>query len=116
MLNSISYKAIEDNSGGLHLFVFEDVDGDGKEKVIYEHSGYEYVKGQLNDDLKALHNGGHPEDWDGCEENPERDYEHMINSEYGYKIIAACDYHRAPEIFQAEMGLSGLREFDLNNG
>jgi len=114
MKNSLAYIVIEDNAGGLHLFVFEDINGDGCEKIIYEHSGYEYVEGQLTDDLKELASGAHPSNWEGCEDNPQKDYDDMISIRYGYKIVAACDYHGSPKIYVADMGLSAQREFNIN--
>lgn len=53
------WNVYEDNGGGLTLCVFED------DQCIYIHTGYEYNKGQLKEDLKALESGEDPKEWEG---------------------------------------------------
>lgn len=55
------FEVIEDNSGGLQLFVYGD-DGD----VVYAASDFEYVPGNLAEAMKALWNGADPiaDGWD----------------------------------------------------
>ena len=115
MLNKLKFEAIEDNSGGLHLFIFEDASGNGNDQIIYEHSGYEYNLGQLTDDIASLLSGGHPDNWEGCEDNPQSDYDYVTNNQYGFNIVASCNYHGVYEIDINAMGLSALREFNIDN-
>lgn len=78
------YKAIEDNGGGLYLAVY---DSEGL-KVVYFHSGYEYVPSQLKTDIKELKNGAEPErEWEGNAENPQESYDNITSYEYGWKVV-----------------------------
>lgn len=77
----LDYQVLEDNGGGLHLFVFE-----GEEQnVIFAHSDYEYHSNSLIEDIAELKKGGHPihDGWDGCV-NPDEcgceDLEEYYNS------------------------------------
>ncbi|NMB69820.1 hypothetical protein GYA27_01280 [candidate division WWE3 bacterium] len=54
------YEVYESNAGQLILVVYGD---NGKPEYI--HSGYEYMPGQLSQDLKLLQEGADPaEDWE----------------------------------------------------
>jgi hypothetical protein len=100
-----SFEVIEDNGGGITLFVFDD-----SGKVEYAHTGYEYHVGQLTDDLKALAKGSNPaEDWDGAEEDPQRMYDQMISYKYGWKIVADND-----GIYPEEMDEAAMLEFKVD--
>ena len=104
LLKSIKPKVevLEDNGGGLALFVFGE---DGKAK--YAHVGYEFFYGLLTDDLKELANGGDPivDGWDGNWEDPQGLYEELENS-LGVEIIADNN-----GIYPEKMGASGRLEF-----
>jgi hypothetical protein len=65
MEKELKWKVIEDNGGGLHLFVHE------YSKLVYSHSGYEYNPGQLTQDIKGLESGSDPTTWDGNENSQE---------------------------------------------
>lgn len=78
-----TYQAIEDNGGGLHLFVW-----DATDKLIYQHSGYEYNPGQLSQDIAALKTGT-TAGWEGNEidEYPAL-YQEILDTEFGYEVVA----------------------------
>lgn len=97
------YQVIEDNGGGLRLFVFR------ASKVIYEHSGYETTQGQLKADVQALEAGEDPATWEGCEANPQADYDNLMAYQYGYKIVASNG-----KIFPERMGRAAAREFGVD--
>ena len=97
------FNVIEDNGGGLTLVIFDDSD-----EVSYLHTGYEYIIGQLTNDLKELANGSDPSTWDGCEENPQEIYDNIISFEYGWKIIADNN-----GIYPEDMGAAGCLEFKI---
>ena len=87
MAKKLSYQVIEDNGGGLHLAVF---DGD---ECIYCASGYEYIPGNLQEDITALQNGADPlqDNWefylpDGY--TVQQLYDELTSCEYGWEIIA----------------------------
>lgn len=99
------YKVIEDNGGGLHLAVFAE-----SGEVEYLHTGYEYVNGQLINDLKALKEGDNPaEDWEGNEENPQAVYDNITSFENGWNIVADND-----GIYPDKMGRAACLEFGIN--
>jgi len=56
------YEVIEDNGGGITLFVYDDG------KVVYAHSGYEALlpSEDLRQDIASLLDGDDPTKWDGC--------------------------------------------------
>lgn len=57
------YEVYESNAGNLILIAYNE---DGH--ADYIHTGYEFVRGQLKQDLQALANGDDPAtDWDGNE-------------------------------------------------
>lgn len=96
---------IEDNGGGLTLVVFDD---NKPNKVSYLHTGYEYILGQLTNDLIELANGSDPSTWEGCEENPEEIYNDFLFYEYGWEIIADND-----GLYPQKMGAAGRLEFEI---
>lgn len=99
------FEVIEDNGGGLTLVVFAE---DGK--VEYLHSGYEYVQGQLKEDLEALKNGDNTiEDWDGNAENPQATYDNITSLKYGWEVVADND-----GIYPDKMGRAAQIEFQIS--
>ena len=57
------YEVYENNAGGLALLVYDDAG-----RVNYIHTGYEFVPGQLQQDLAAIAQGDDPStEWDGNE-------------------------------------------------
>ena len=108
------YEVIEDNGGGLHLAVYDE----NGESVVYLHSGYEYITGQLTKDLVELKNGAEPEkEWDGnCGgldlefgEDPQALYDNITSYEYGWEIVADND-----GIYPNKMGGAACLEFGID--
>lgn len=97
------FNVIEDNGGGLTLVIFDDSD-----EVTYLHTGYEYILGQLTNDLTELSNGSDQSTWDGCEENPQEIYDNITSFEYGWEVIADND-----GIYPEAMGTAGCLEFGI---
>ncbi len=54
-------KVIEDNGGGLSLYVLDN----DTNRCLFAHMGYEYHPGQLADDLEALQRDDSVDHWDG---------------------------------------------------
>ena len=97
------YEVIEDNAGGLTLAVFDEAG-----KVEYLHTGYEYVKGQLTEDLETLKNEDYPvEYWDGNVENPQEAYDYLTSYKHGWKVVADNN-----GIYPEKMGAAASAEFD----
>lgn len=99
------FYVIEDNGGGIILVIFDDNESD---KVSYLHTGYEYILGQLTNDLTELSNGSDPSTWDGCEENSQEIYDNITSFEYGWEVIADND-----GIYPEAMGAAGRKEFEI---
>lgn len=106
------FEVIEDNGGGLTLVVFS-----AEGKVDYIHSGYEYVKGHLQNDLEALKNGDNPaEDWDGnCGgleweygTEPQAIYDDIKSYKYGWEVVANND-----GMYPDKMGYAAHAEFNI---
>ena len=97
------YEVIEDNGGGLMLYVFAD---DGN--VEYAH-GYE-GSGCLLHDIEAIENGADPaHDWDGNEEDPQAYYDSITSFEHGWKVVADNE-----GLYPEKMGNSARLEFGID--
>lgn len=108
MTKRLNYVVIEDNSGSLHLAVF-----DGNTCIWYS-GGYERTLDRLREDITALQDGADPveEDWES--DLPEgytaqRIYDEITGSDYGWSIIAD-DTNIYPEY----MGAMGRIAFELD--
>jgi hypothetical protein len=77
------YKVVEDNGGGLHLYVF------WGSKVIYAATDYEYAPGRLTQDLRALDEGTDISRWDSNVDDPQAAYDSITSHEYGWKVVAS---------------------------
>lgn len=59
-MSKLNYKVFEDNGGGLTLYVFG-----ADEEILYAHTGYEYVIGDLSDCISQLNDNADAwKDWD----------------------------------------------------
>lgn len=79
-----NYQVIEDNGGGLHLFIFDENDS-----VIRGFSNFEYLSHEdfiLN--LDALKGGDDGSDWEGQHDNPQAEYDNITSSEFGWVLVA----------------------------
>jgi hypothetical protein len=103
------YQVIEDNGGGLHLYIFD------RNKCIYAHSGYEYSPGQLSQDISALMEGEDPRQWEGGEENPEEEYLSWVDGNpYGWQTIARGN-ENGISYYPHRMGRAAQLEFKIKN-
>lgn len=102
------YSVIEDNGGGLHLFVFKA----GKDKPVAAFSGFEYTKGSLIESLDGLDKGEDMRGWEGKAPNAQEFWDSVLASEYGYATICyRVDGERTIEAHK--MGRAGQIEFDI---
>lgn len=112
------FEVWESNGGGLTMFVW---DASG-ENLVYAHSGYEFVKGQLTEDIDALKNGTDPEeDWEGnCFFNgtSTSDWEEFGGLEAVYNDISNSeDCEMVADnggIYRENMGRSALEAFEIS--
>lgn len=103
-------KVIEDDGGGLRLYVMDQTD-----TCIYAHYGYEYRPGALTEDLKALIEDDSVADWEGCEENVAEAWEELEIDNIGYTKIAAVTDGEL-KLYPHKMGAAGQKEFYRQNG
>lgn len=104
------FEVIEDNSGGLQLFVYGD-NGD----VVYAASDFEYVPGDLAEAMKALWNGADPiaDGWDiqykdpqefrnGFTEQSQRNggWELVADENGVYELMSGAEFKRELEILK----------------
>jgi hypothetical protein len=108
------WQVIEDNGGGLHLFVYGDGGIDGG-VVIYAHSGYEYNKRQLSTDLNDLDAGGDVAGWGGCVEGDLQEYLDSFDDDAHTSTVVAQGADGERRLFTHRMGSATRREFGVGD-
>lgn len=106
-----TYTVIEDNGGGLHLYVWQD------DQVVYGHSGYEHNPGQLTNDLRELDFGSDVETWDGNEDDPQAEWDYWtpeMQRNGGYQIVARGK-NGERSIYADRMGAAARKEFNISD-
>jgi hypothetical protein len=112
MNSKYEYQVIEDNGGGLALYVFDEGGIDGG-KVIFAHISYDGGKGQLTTDLDNLDAGGDVTVWDGCDDEPQALYDDLDNFEAGWqKVAEGADGKRT--LYPTLMGTAAKLEFGID--
>jgi len=102
-------KIIEDNGGGLTLYIFDD----NTTRCIYAHSGYEHTPGQLSQDLQALIDDDDVSDWEGYESEVAEGWEDLeIDTILGNTLIAEVADGKL-STYPAKMGRAGQVEFGV---
>ena len=99
--NLRQWQVVEDNGGGLHLFMFDD---DGT--TFAATSGYEHNPGNLMLDIQAWYMTGSVDGWEGLEPNAQSNYNAMTASPAHGAIIAQGDSTGA-EFYIDSMGSAG---------
>lgn len=102
-------KVIEDNGGGLHLYVMDSTD-----TCIYAHYGYEYRPGALTEDIKALIETDSVTDWEGYEENVAEEWE-KLDIECTSRNIVADVTDSKLTLFPEKMGRAAQLELKIEN-
>lgn len=104
------YEVIEDNAGGLHLFVFG-----SDSAIVYAADNWETSPGALRESLEELRRTGTTEGWDGMDRwdelgiTPEESYaklQHWIDEGMGGAQLIADQHGTYPN----RMGEAGKRE------
>jgi hypothetical protein len=106
-LPEMTYRVIEDNAGGLTLIVCLD------NRVVYEHTGYEYTPGQLRQDLHSLDRGDDPEDFDGNEAIPGYEWDAAYESR---GQVVADNIGGVMQLHTRLMGVAAELEFEPRSG
>ena len=107
MVSNPIYSVVEDNAGGLTLFVFSDL---ARSKVIFAHTGYQYddMQGRLVEDLAALQADiTSVAEWEGNDEQGQAMWDGLDVQSYGWKVVA----NEHGPIAAEKMGVAARREF-----
>jgi len=116
------YRVIEDNGGGLALFILSGTDDN--QKVVYGATGYEYRPSALTKDITAFMGGSSPVDeWEeqtdsttGESIDAQEIYDNYDNHEYGWEIVAQGDFDTQKEIkWPQKMGAAAKTEFRIDD-
>lgn len=102
------YTVIEDNGGGLHLFLFRP----GTEKIVMGFTGFEYSPGNLVPALDLLDDGDNARSWDGKMDDAQAQWDYIHSHEFGYQVIAYSE-NGERTIKPEKMGRAGQIEFGI---
>lgn len=109
MKKVFSYQVIEDNAGGISLFVFNPPG-----ECIYYSAGYELNPENLLIDIASLEDGVDPTFWDSYPFDQDKSYQEAYNDltswDCGWEIIAD-----ETAIYPEKMGLSGRSIFKVKD-
>lgn len=100
----LRFEVIEDNGGGLHLYIF-----DHNGRVTHAFHNWEYQKpGCLAENVAFLRAGGQVDAWDNNDPHPQADYDTLTSYPYGYQIVAD---HAGT--YPARMGRAAMLGFNV---
>lgn len=102
------YEVIEDNGGGLHLYVF------WGGKVIYATTGYEHRQGELIQDLVTLHDGTDFNRWESNVAEPQAAYDNITSHVFGWKLVANGEKGKG-KLYKGNMGRAAQLEFRVTD-
>lgn len=102
------YTVIEDNGGGLHLFLFEP----GAEEILEGYDGFEYTPGSLVTSLDDLDAGHTTRGWEGRKANPQEDWEYIQSHDTGYQVVCYGE-HGERTLYPERMGAAAKLEFNV---
>lgn len=78
-----TYQVIEDNGGGLHLFIFDE-----NNKVVRGFSNLEYLSHEdFMDCIDGLKNGDDGSTWEGQYDDPQAIYDEFNESDFGSEVV-----------------------------
>jgi hypothetical protein len=96
----LTYQAIEDDGGGLHLAVFA---GDDCKWLM---SNFEILSSAMVDCIDDLRGGRTPAGWDGLSDDPAGEYDQLTATEHGWRIVADND-----GVYYDRMGAAASKAF-----
>lgn len=108
MSSKYDYSVIEDNGGGLHLFLFRP----GTEEIVMGFTGFEYAPGSLTTSLDSLETGDTARSWDGKMDDAQAQWDYIHDNDSGYQVI--CYGENGERILKPDrMGRAGQIEFGV---
>lgn len=109
LMTTYDYSVIEDNGGGLHLYIFPH----GSDVPVKAFGGYEYNPGHLTTDLDLLDKGDGAATWDNGTDDPAADWDDLTSRDYGYQVIAYGEGGQRT-LYPERMGRAGQIEFGID--
>lgn len=99
---------IEDNGGGLHMFVFN-----GDDEAIAYFNGFEHSdSGSAVNDLNLADSDY--ESWDNPQDDPQGSYDEFCRDEHGSKLIAEKN-NKGIHLYVDRMGRAGQNYVGIDN-
>ena len=102
---SLTYQALEDNGGGLHLAIFN-----SNADCVWFASDFERDPANLRSCVEDLQLDGNIEDWEGGEDNPQALYDDITSHEYGWEIVADSN-----GLYPERMGAAARKAFQVED-
>lgn len=102
-------KIIEDNAGGLTMYIMDEHD-----KCVFAHSGYEYYPGLLAENIKDLLEDDSCAYWEGNEPSVAAGWDELEYGGNGLELVAQTNdsgLHTYPH----RMGGAARSEFGVDN-
>lgn len=102
------YTVIEDNGGGLHLFLFHP----GSDTPARYFADFEYNPGSLAQSLDALDVGDDTSTWEGARGDAAEAWAYINGHDFGYEVICYGESGRRT-VKPEKMGRAGQVEFGV---
>lgn len=110
MARMYDYTVVEDNGGGLHLFLFRP----GTEELVAGYTGFEYAPGSLVASLDSLDDGDDASRWEGEMDNAQEEWDYFQSHDYSHQVI--CYRDSGERIIHPDrMGKAGQLEFSIES-
>lgn len=104
------YTVLEDNGGGLHLFLFHP----GSDTPVDGFTGFEYTPGSLIESLDTLDAGDDASTWDGRMDDVAGMWQAYLDNEFGYAVICYGENGQRT-VKPDKMGRAGQIEFGIES-
>lgn len=107
MAPKFDYSVVEDNGGGLHLFLF----APGKNEPVTGFSDFEYTPGALIQCIDALDAGDDASTWEGRMSDVVDMWQMYLDSEFGEYVVICYGEKGNRTLYPNRMGRAGQIEF-----
>lgn len=108
MTSKYDYSVIEDNGGGLHLFLFRP----GTEEIAMGFTGFEGAPGSLVTSLDSLDSGDSARSWDGKMDDAQEQWDFFQSHDYSHQVIVYGE-NGERTLKPDRMGRAGQIEFGV---
>jgi hypothetical protein len=108
LMGTYDYTVIEDNGGGLHLFLFHP----GSDTPARYFADFEYNPGSLVQSLDALDAGDDTSTWEGARDDATEAWAYINGHDFGYEVICYGENGQRT-VKPDKMGAAGQVEFGV---